>query len=649
MARIEVMTSIFPTMTGAAAYAAQTWRSSHWTAAFLCLAMAVLNHSIFALGRLSWIWAAILVATVALVAFAAHDVRLRNPAAQIRPIHWTHALIGLLVAAPVVASLILGWRREFPFSGDHYFHVGQSYRMAFWWLSPVASLVLKVPALDDLRQLLAHPAGLITGRLVLLAAICAIVAAIYRYERRVALLFAAVALVVFGLAEHTIFLRYPGGAYFLGIPFLGPAWLFNNIELTGRLNSVAALVTWLFVLRPWIVGSWPDARILPAAALLFWHKDIVYYFDAVYLEPWAVVMALLAVETLVERGREGASAACLLTGLAAAIKEPMVLALPFMWLAGAPWQGPWQHRIRLTGAAIAAGVPFILYYVARKNLDFSEMGVDRLYELNLSFDGLIAYASGFAYQVSVAYPGTAALVVIATFAVIPFVLWRAADPLPIAACVAAGLAIMVFFAFDANSIRWAGYFRFLLISIPFLAVGMIALGRSIDSRTAWLAGTMVLALQAPGAYVTLSRAAGPATDRNFVEHFDAPLVFPTRSIIGEAERSGFLPRNAPVLANLADATIRPLPGERLTYGQVGELICECKSEHPYVLATFIRFTNQGTRHIQARPDLGERLAVWQGNRADRPACLARMRQTCAHVLQREEGGELVAIFGADPK
>ncbi len=91
----------------------------------------------------------------------------------------------------------------------------------------------------------------------------------------------------------------------------------HDIELAGRLSNVCAALCWLFVLRPWLIGRWPDLRILPVALLLFWQKDIIYYFDSVYLEPWGIVLALLAVEVLLEKGTKRLPMACLLIGAAA--------------------------------------------------------------------------------------------------------------------------------------------------------------------------------------------------------------------------------------------------------------------------------------------------------------------------------------------
>jgi hypothetical protein len=167
-------------------------------------------------------------------------------------------------------TFALGVNRDFPFSGDHYFQVGQAYRIAFWWLSAPASAVVRVPTLDDVTGLIRHPAAVLMSRAALAAMLAVFTGLLYRRQRLVALIFAALAILIWGLSEHTIFVRYPAGGYLLDMPFLGPAYLLRNVELACRLPNVLAPLVWLFVLRPWLIGRWPDLRVLAFAVALFW-------------------------------------------------------------------------------------------------------------------------------------------------------------------------------------------------------------------------------------------------------------------------------------------------------------------------------------------------------------------------------------------
>ena len=477
----------------------------------------------------------------------------------------------------------------------------------------------------------------------MLLVIAAVTALLYRRHRTPALGVATVAVVAWGCMEQTIWgtLRFPGARYLVDMPFLGPAFAFNDLELAGRLSNVSAVLCWLFVLRPWLVGRWPDLRILPVAVLLFWQKDVIYYFDSVYLEPWGVIFALLGVELLIAKGRDGAPMACLCIGAAATIKEPFILALPLAWLAGEPWRLSWRNLVQLCAAGVAAGMPFVIYVAARKSIGFS-----RSVQISLSTDVLHNYVAEFAKHMLITFPVPSGILAIATLLsiLIAFALYPERR-IAVACLVGAACFIASLFVVDLESQRWAGYFRFLMCSLPFLTAGVLVISQSLQPRWAVTMAAVIMLLQAPSAYMALARSAGPPTDRNFIEHYDSPLVFPIKSLTAEARRAGALAPRAPILANSIDKTLRSFPGSGITYGPVGELYCKCEADHPNVLALFIRFTNMSSFLATQEEAPDSRYGIWQKTDAQRQACLAQLKQSCAYVFTRVEGGELVGALG----
>jgi hypothetical protein len=179
---------------------------------------------------------------------------------------------------------------------------------------------------------------------------------------------------------------------------------------------------------------------------------------------------------------------------------------------------------------------------------------------------------------------------------------------------------------------------------------VVALGYVLPPRFALLTGLAILALAAPGALVAVERSAGPASERNFVEHYDSPLVFPLRSLTREAQAGGYLPAGATFLASQPDEAVRPVPGLPVVFGPTGELYCECSAEHPRVLNLFVRYVNKNAGFAAHAPSgiFGpppESDRIWRAAREARPHCLARLRASCSRVIERIEGGELVAVLG----
>lgn len=619
-------------------------------APFFLLIAVVANQSVFRLGPLPRVWAVLLVASVVLVTLMAPKVRLGAPR-RVRLRGW-NVLLGAIVVAPLMVTFGLGWNRDFPFSGDHYFHIGQAYRIAYWWMSPPASPTVRVPTLEDVRLLLAHPARLLFSRGLALVVLAVATALIYRRYRLAALLLATVGLVGWGLCEATLFLRYPAGGYFAAMPFLGPAFLLHDVALAGRTANVTAPVIWLFMLRPWLIGRWPDLRVLPVGILLFWQKDVIYYFDTVYLEPWSLTFCLLAAEALIARGSRGAPLGCLLVGAAAAVKGPAIFALPFVWLAGAPWRKSRDELFAVTGAGFAAGAGFVFYVVARFNAAATSGEAGRGFQPGLPSGSLMVYGHEFVHRMQMAFAGTSGwLMLAAVVALFAAVRWLRSRRLQMACLAAAAVALVLFFLVDKGSIGWIGYFRFFMAALPFFAAGALALGYGLRRNGALVAGAVVLVLQAPSALSAIAKAAGPITGLNFIENYDAAIFFPMKSLLTEAHQKGLLPAHAVVLANAPDTSMRVVPGIPVVLGLPGRLYCACSKAHPAIMGLFVRYTNLDARFARAIPPgtmFGpprERDRLWRAGLARRPMCLAEMRRTCAHVLERIEGGQAVAVLG----
>ncbi len=130
-----------------------------------CLAAVVANQAVFRLGAMSPLWAIVLLLTIGALYWLAPEFANPTAAMTREPFELKNGLIALVILAPLLADLVIGWNREFPFSGDSYFHVGQSYRTAFWWLSPVHSANVPVPTLDDVKHLISRPVALLESRI----------------------------------------------------------------------------------------------------------------------------------------------------------------------------------------------------------------------------------------------------------------------------------------------------------------------------------------------------------------------------------------------------------------------------------------------------------------------------------------------------
>ncbi len=622
--------------------------------ALFLISAIVANHAVFRLGAMSFVWIPILLIVIAAVSLNTPHLEIPGPQRP-RLDRW-NVVIGLVIALPALASLILGWDREFPFSGDQSFHVKQIYYMSYWWAQPIGTpsvgILGRTLGYEEFYGLLAHPARMLWSRAAVFVVIVIVTWLSYRRAPVLGVVFSATAFLVWGVFEQSIYLRYPGAGYLLDQIFAVPAYVSGNVELSGRIPNVAAIVIWLFALRPLLLKRWPDLAILPAAVFVYWQKDLLYYIDSTYLEAWAFVFTFMAVELVIARGRAGVPIACLLIGAAACFKEPFIIALPFVWLAGIFPLRPLAELFRVSFFAFIGGFPFLFYYFGRKNVPLSDIIIDRTWDVDANYSAVMHYFVHFFDRMVQTFTGLSALAALLAVLAIPLLALRQIDRRIQLFCMAAACAeLIVFFALDEVSQYWAGYFRFFMPAFAFLSSGLIAIGYFSRARQALIAGVAMLALQAGSAYFAVARSAGPGSERSFIEHYESALVFPIKTLLAQARQAGYHSRSEIVLANQPDDTVRSVPGVNVNFGPLGELICSCNSQHPSVMALFVRYTNLSAS-FSDHPPTDEvygpplnRDVIWRRNRAERPACLAQMRASCVHVIEHKEGGEITGAIG----
>ena len=137
-----------------------------------------------------------------------------------------------------------------------------------------------------------------------------------------------------------------------------------------------------------------------------------------------------------------------------------------------------------------------------------------------------------------------------------------------------------------------------------------------------------------------------------MEHYDSPILFPIWSVVKQASMLGLLPENAVIIANQPDPEVTDRPRSPVVFDTSGKLHCECQATERYVLALFVRYANLNAPFTDRPPQEHEIYAppfrrdqLWRELRSVRSVCLARLAQTCSHVLERSEGGEVVTALG----
>lgn len=180
-------------------------------------------------------------------------LRWRRPR-PLLPVEHTPLVASALICALLLAHVALTWREEFGFSGDEGYHLSATRTFAIYFMraGPLLAAVL-----------------VLYGVLVFKGV---------RYATTVAMagLFAA----SYALPLSTMFGRYPAGFYLLATPL---NVIFDVLDspyphTANHVMNVLSVPAWLFVLRPLVIGRWPDWQVLPVALLIYFQGPALVYW-----------------------------------------------------------------------------------------------------------------------------------------------------------------------------------------------------------------------------------------------------------------------------------------------------------------------------------------------------------------------------------
>lgn len=423
--------------------------------------------------------------------------RVRWPARSAAPVDRSAANAAALLCALLLAHLALTYREEFGFGGDEGYHLSATRAFAIYFMraGPLLAIVLGGYAALRVKRV----------RYAASIAVAALIAASY------------------ALPQSALFGRYPTAFYSIATPL---NVLFEVVHSpfpysANHIVNTLSVPAWLFVLRPLIIGRWPDWRVIPVALLIYFQPLALVYLASPLLEPWAFVLILLALEGLVACEANDRWIAVALCGIAACFKETAILLLPTTWLLACVG---WTPRPALRPNAIAIGVaaaaPFVCYFLVRRGLHiervFAVADASTIWtqaratewltnvRMQLGIGGLIAAA--FATSVGAGYR-------------------------PLWILTAIGLAL--FFFVDAASIPFTGYGRFLAYSMLAICGAVFAATYRMGDRALMAASAVILVLQLPLTARTLSRDFDRDSARNSLEWNGSLIRMPIRSLASQ--------------------------------------------------------------------------------------------------------------------
>ena len=138
----------------------------------------------------------------------------------------------------------------------------------------------------------------------------------------------------------------PRGLYFISLPF-NSLFYFLKLNLMDaiRFTNFFSIIFWLLILRPIIIGEYPNLKILPFALAIYWSPQMIYIVNGGFTEPWSIIFLLLAIELVIKKKHDFAPQAIILLGIGTCFKSPLALLIPCFFLYGKPWIGENKRRL----------------------------------------------------------------------------------------------------------------------------------------------------------------------------------------------------------------------------------------------------------------------------------------------------------------
>lgn len=513
------------------------------------------------------------------------------------------------LCALFLGHLALTFREEFGFSGDEGYHLSATRAFAIYFMRAGPLLIAVLAAYTLLAYRRSRYAGTVAIGLLIAASMA--------------------------LPESALFGRYPTAFYLLASP-LNVVFELLGSPYPSAANHVVntmSLPIWLFVLRPLIIGRWPDWPVMVIATLVYFQPAALTMLGSPLLEPWAVVFALLSIEAAAAFDREQRGLAVALCAVAIGFKETFVLLLPTVWLLSCvEWRGM-RPLVRKDAVAlgIAAIAPFLLYYSVRSTLSTA-----RGYDTGSSALWTLARAGEWLANAR-AQVGAGSLIVAGSALIV------SSRTAPLWSATAIGIAL--FFFADSISAPWTGYARFLAYSLVAVCGALFATfyRHPLERRTLIAICAAVFALQSTSTLSTFALDLAPDHERNSLEWRGALIRLPIRTLASQIPnlQGGGSVRRVRVITFGTDLTSLRVayPDLATRYDLIGDQQsapdCRCRDHQEAILAGFEWPANLGD--TAAARDMFSRVSA---------ACVSQIETTClSRSLSRDRTGAVVGGLG----
>ena len=443
----------------------------------------------------------------------------------------------------------------------------------------------------------------------------------------------------------------PRGSFFISLPF-NSLFYFLKLSLMDaiRFTNFFSIIFWLLILRPIIIGEYPNLKILPFALAIYWNPQMIYIVNGGFTEPWSMIFFLLAIELVIKKKHDFAPQAIILLGIGTCFKSPVAMLIPCFFLYGKPWIGNNKRRLMHLLTLFSSILPI---YFFTKLRDLNSWNWQPIKLNNYGFSHIDSAYLELAYNALYNYKYTLLIFFICFFIFFKNFMknkWESSFFLL--------TSFFIFSIYFFNELVQMGqhvlYFRYFLWSFIML-FGFILI-KSIDIQKKYLLLMIIFISFTYSFELTklLKINKNNLYEMNFFSFGTVPLFLGLDPLIKENKKILDEKKIDEVFISRSTQIIYRIPTYLYTDIKIlttnrHEIICECSIEKPAI----INFFPKGRRWVNLNYRIG--LPGWPEGwnelygddlESSQKECLGKMNNTCPIVkLLKEKDEKIIAVLG----
>ena len=442
----------------------------------------------------------------------------------------------------------------------------------------------------------------------------------------------------------------PRGLFFISLPF-NSLFYFLELNLMDaiRFTNFFSIIFWLLILRPIIIGEFPNLKILPFALAIYWNPQMIYIANGSFTEPWSVIFLLIAIELVIKKKYNFTPQAIILLGIGSCFKSPIAFLIPCFFLYGKPWIKDNKRRLVHLLSLFSSILPIYFFTELRdinswnwqpikfKNYGFSHLNSDYL---NVAY----VYLENYKYTLFILL-----LCFILSFKNFLKNKWENSFFL--------ATSIFLFSIYFFNELKQmqqhAMYFRYFMWSYLMLFSFLLINFNNIQKKFLFLITFIIILAYSNSLIKFLKINKNNLYELNFISYNTDPIFLGLDPLIKENieilnEKNineVYVSRVTRIIYKIPEYLTRNV---KILASDLEETVCECSKERPAIINFFPKLRNTILSYKEGQPGWPEGYNQLYGHHLEssQNECFKQMNNTCSIVKTvKENDGKVIATLG----